>query len=159
MPRVKTRISALIHVMNDERTLTRLLESLRIADQIVVVDHGSTDSSPKIARQYGARLVQGVAGVDRGAYAIDCDHDWILCIRPGEIVAESLEATLLEWKQEPHLDDRGLGVGQGKKGESGWESPPAELRLVNRRKINWQGDFPSLNDNANVLNGDLLRPR
>lgn len=48
-------------VKNEAELLPRCLESLAGADEIVVVDTGSTDDSVAIARTYGAKvLLQGM---------------------------------------------------------------------------------------------------
>ena len=51
-------ISAILITFNEERDLPEALASLRgVADEIVVVDSGSTDRTCEIARQSGARVV------------------------------------------------------------------------------------------------------
>ena len=50
-------------VRDEESTLQRCLESARpFIDEIVVVDTGSTDATPRIARAAGARVVRTRAG-------------------------------------------------------------------------------------------------
>ena len=49
-------IAAILHTSNDARTLGRALESLRSCDELLVMDHGSSDDTRKIAREYGARV-------------------------------------------------------------------------------------------------------
>jgi glycosyltransferase involved in cell wall biosynthesis len=152
----KTKISCLIHVANDARTLGRTLETLHPCDEIVVVDHGSADNSVKVARQYGARVIPGVSGVDRGAYAVDCAYDWVLCLLPTETLTEGVAASLFEWKTKPHADEVGYGIALREENEGGWKEHPPEMRLVNRQKLNWQAEFPSGCD-GDVLPGELLR--
>jgi glycosyltransferase involved in cell wall biosynthesis len=48
------RVSAIVITMNVEPTIRRCLESLRWADEIVVVDSGSTDRTAEICREFGA---------------------------------------------------------------------------------------------------------
>ncbi|HEX8926130.1 MAG TPA: glycosyltransferase, partial [Terriglobales bacterium] len=48
-------LSIAIVALNEEANLGRVLESVRWADEIVVVDSGSTDRTCDIAREYGAR--------------------------------------------------------------------------------------------------------
>jgi glycosyltransferase involved in cell wall biosynthesis len=152
----KTKISCLMHVANDARTLGRTLETLHPCDEVVVVDHGSTDGTVKIARQYGARVVPSVTGVDRGAYAVDCTYDWILCLLPTETLTEGFAASLFEWKTAPHPDDVGYCVALREEDEDGWKEHAPEMRLVNRQKLNWQTEYPSGSE-GDVLPGELLR--
>ena len=84
------KITALIHTSNDGLRLGRALDSLRACDQVIVVDHGSADNTEKIARSHGAEFKSGIPGVDRGTYAVDADHDWILCLCPNESLSEPL---------------------------------------------------------------------
>src|SRR5437763_7603851 len=149
-------LSSLIHTSNHERTLGRALETLRACDEILIVDHGSTDKTARIARQHGATIVKAIPGVDDGAYAIDCRNDWVLLLAPNEIVTESLEASLLQWKHVKSDDSAGYAINVRQQGNDG-EQAKKEMRLVNRKKINWQGFTPAAPDHAAVLPGDLIR--
>ena len=50
------KISATIITYNEERNIARAIESLRSADEIVVVDSGSTDRTVEIAGKLGAKV-------------------------------------------------------------------------------------------------------
>ena len=150
-------ISTLIHTNNDERRLGRTLETLRGCDEILVVDHGSTDKTVHIARQHGATIVKAVPGVDHGAYAIDCRHDWVLLLAPDEIVTESLEASLLQWKRAKPGDCIGYAINVRAQTLEGSQPGNKEMRLVNRKKINWQGFAPATTPGCAILPGDMIR--
>src|SRR5215813_4464897 len=55
----KTKITALIHAQDNERSLGRALDSLRPCDEVIVVDHGSKHETAKVAREHGAKVISG----------------------------------------------------------------------------------------------------
>jgi glycosyltransferase involved in cell wall biosynthesis len=151
------KITAIIHANNDELRIGRALESLRLCDEVVVIDHGSNDKTADVAREHGAMVKIGVPGVEAGVYIHDARHDWILCLQPNEALTEALEAALHEWKNTDSLDTVGYCINVREETENGWQSLPAELRLVNRNFINWPDRLPPANCEAPLLPGELLR--
>jgi glycosyltransferase involved in cell wall biosynthesis len=87
-------------VKNESRCLARCLQSIRgIADEIVVADTGSTDDTAKIAREFGARILN-FAWVDNFAaarnFAIDqTGGPWILVLDADEWASENLARDIL----------------------------------------------------------------
>ncbi len=81
------KISATIITFNEERNLPRAIESLRCADEIIVVDSGSSDRTVEIAEKLGARVVEsawpGYAN-QKNLAAERATHDWILSIDADE---------------------------------------------------------------------------
>ena len=163
------KITALVHTHNDAERIGRALESLRACDEVLVVDHASTDDTVKLARDHGAVVKEGVLGVSPGTYAIDAGHDWILCMLPTEAVSEGLEASLFEWKQrheenseqsekDTHVAEaHSVAFQVREETGSGWRELGAHTRLVNRKGINWSGHLPLDDPNAEMLPGHLLR--
>ena len=79
------------YVRNEEALLGKALESVRpVVDELVVIDTGSTDNTPAIAREYADQVVKWVWGDDFAAasnfgasliesdYAGKWDGDWVL---------------------------------------------------------------------------------
>jgi glycosyltransferase involved in cell wall biosynthesis len=156
----KTKITALLHTCNSAFHLGRALDSLRPCDEVMVIDHGSSDDTVKVAREHGAKIIQGVNGVDHGAYVQDAGNDWILCLRPNESLAEQLEASLFEWREDEHASNIiGFNVSIREQNGDGWKFLPPEMRLANRKQINWTGDLPPHNPNAPSLQGHIVRIR
>ncbi len=153
------KITALIHTHNDGQRLGRALESLRVADQVLIIDDASTDNTAEVAREHGATLKSAVPGVDYGVYVVDAANDWILALRPDESLSEALEADLFEWKStaEPEIPAFAFPIRQ--ETEHGWELCPPEARLVDRRRVNWEGKLPPNNPAARVIPGEILRFR
>ncbi len=163
------KITALLHTHNDEQRIGRALDSLRACDEILVIDHGSTDRTRKVAGQHGAEVKKGVPGVNPGVYAIDARYDWILCLLPNEAVSEALEASLFDWKDkqedasdQPEQDKHAPDVSSYSmrvrvETDEGWEDLPPHTRLVNRKKVNWPEHLPANDPNSVPLTGDILR--
>lgn len=153
------KITALIHTLNDDRRIGRALDSLRSCDQVLVIDHGSTDSTEKVARDHGATLKKGIPGVDHGTYAIDCSNDWILCLCANESIGEELEASLFEWKSQAHEEETGFNIRLREESNGGWKVGDPVTRLVNKCKINWIGDLPPKATLFDEIKGYILRFR
>ena len=163
------KITALVHTHNDAERIGRALESLRACDEVLVVDHASTDDTVKLARDHGAVIKNGVPGVSPGVYAGDAGHDWILCVLPTEAISEGLEASLFEWKQrreensDPAETDKhaaepcSVAFQVREETGDGWRELGAHTRLVNRKAIHWFGHLPLDDPNAEMLPGHLLR--
>jgi glycosyltransferase involved in cell wall biosynthesis len=86
-------LSVAIVALNEEASLGRVLESVRWADEIVLVDSGSTDRTCEIAREYGARAIvepwRGYAAQKN--YALElCTKDWVLSLDADEEVSSEL---------------------------------------------------------------------
>jgi glycosyltransferase involved in cell wall biosynthesis len=149
------RLTALLHTANDARRIGRALDSLRCCDELLVVDHDSTDSTLRIAHQHGARVQPASSPTDSGASF--AAYDWILCLLPSEALSESLEATLLEWKQEDPGNALAFALALRQETVNGWQHCAPEVRLVRHRKVAWKGALPPQRDDALSLCGDLLR--
>ena len=91
-------VSAIIITKNAERTLPRCLESVAWADEIVVVDSGSTDRTLDICRELGAQVHQtpywpGYGPQKNRALDLACG-DWVLALDADEWVAPELRAEI-----------------------------------------------------------------
>jgi len=91
-------ITAILHTHNDAVRLGRALETLHPCDEILIVDHGSTDATLHVARQHAARISIAAPGQTPSDQAAAACHDWILCLLPSESLSEGLQASLFEWK-------------------------------------------------------------
>lgn len=151
------KITALIHTHNDALRLGRALESLRPCDEVLVIDDCSEDDTARVAREHGATLKSSIPGVNPGAYVMDAAHDWILCLRPNETLSDHLEAALFEWKSQEH-DETVVcyRVPIREEKDSGWQPSQPQVRLVNRKLVNWVGELPAEQNCDASLTGDLL---
>ena len=162
-----TSITALLHTENDALRLGRALETLYACDDILIVDHGSSDATVRVAREYGARVVEARSGSSPGDYIRSANPSstearWILCLDPHESLTEKLAASLFEWKSESS-DTKApaaaaFSVFLREETAEGWvEVPAAQTRLVPQTWNAWKGTFPAHESSAIVLEGELLR--
>ena len=80
--------------MNEEANLPRTLESVHWADEIIVVDSGSTDRTIEIAEVFGARISYHAFGGhgEQKNVALDlCTSDWILLLDADEVLTPGLQ--------------------------------------------------------------------
>lgn len=86
-------LSVAIITKNEEANLYRTLKSVQWADEIVIVDSGSTDATMEIAKAFGVRLFEepwkGFAAQKNSAIS-HCTGDWILSLDADEEVSPEL---------------------------------------------------------------------
>jgi len=88
-------ISTVLIVKNEEKGLAACLEKLTWADEIVVLDSGSTDATLEVARRFTPHVFvdtdwQGF-GIQRQRAQARASGDWILMIDADEHVTEQLK--------------------------------------------------------------------
>jgi glycosyltransferase involved in cell wall biosynthesis len=155
-------ITALLHTENDGLRLGRVLETVYPCDEILVVDHGSRDATVRVAREYGARVVEATSGFSAEGYLQFAKPGWVLCLDPRESLTEKLAASVFEWKSET-LDSNApaaLAFSMFIREETaeGWvDVPAAQTRLVPQTWNFWKGPLPVHDPSAIALEGELLR--
>jgi glycosyltransferase involved in cell wall biosynthesis len=155
-------ITAILHTCNDADHLGRALESLRPCDELVVVDHGSTDASLRVAREYGARIRTADANLSPSSFLRSVLHDWVLYLLPSESLTEGLEASLYEWKLYEARDVASISACSAlvrEETRDGWTAGRPSTRLIPKGWNHWDGDLPREAANTMMLQGELLRFR
>jgi glycosyltransferase involved in cell wall biosynthesis len=153
-------ITALLQTANDALRLGRALETLRACEEILIVDHDSSDATLRIAREYGARILSGKDGAVSGNYLPAARCSWILCVEPRESITEGLEATLYEWRSATRVDSKATAYAVSIREETseGWLDLPApQVRLVPKTWNRWHGSLPADDSSAIALDGNILR--
>jgi glycosyltransferase involved in cell wall biosynthesis len=97
-------LTAILISYNEEVDLPRALASLAdVADEIILVDSGSTDRTCDIARTFGARVharkLDNFAAQKNYAASLS-SNDWILCVDCDHELSNELRASILAWKQQ-----------------------------------------------------------
>jgi glycosyltransferase involved in cell wall biosynthesis len=165
------KITATIITLNEAEHIGKACESVSWADEILVVDSGSTDETREIAAEHGARVIQrdwpGFA-LQKQFAADEAKHEWIFSLDADEVVSPELRATIedLLFTNEAKLADgylmarRAFYMGRWIRG-GGWY-PDRQLRLYRKSKGRWEGAYihesvkmpPEAR--VEILSGDLL---
>jgi glycosyltransferase involved in cell wall biosynthesis len=151
---------------NAAAQLPECLSALGFCAETLVVDSGSDDGTPELARRLGAHVIEthwrGFG--PQKQFAIEqATHDWVLCIDADERVSPALRDSVLAVLAEPTFPayrfarcnrfmGRYLRHGEG--------YPDWSLRLFDRRRARWSDDAVHervLADGpVGTLAGDLL---
>lgn len=136
-------ISVTILVKNGERTLSKVLESLRAFPEVLVLDTGSTDKTMGIAKSYPnvilhERPFRGFGPSHNEAAGL-ASYDWILSLDADEELSPALAAEILSLKLDPDtlydLPFRNYFNGKWIRW-CGWH-PERHIRLYNRTKTSF----------------------
>lgn len=94
----KIKITVAIITKNEERHIAKCLDSIRWADDVVVVDGFSTDRTAEIAKSLGARVIEhkfsGSFADERNVGNENAKHDWVLHIDADDIVTDGFRDKL-----------------------------------------------------------------
>jgi glycosyltransferase involved in cell wall biosynthesis len=164
-------LSVCIITLNEEANIGRTLESVRhIADEMIVVDSGSTDSTVAIAQSYGAEVFveqwKGFAAQKNSSLA-KANSEWVLSLDADEEVSPelvaSIKALLKSGQTKPQFDGytmnrRNMYLNRWIK-HSGYYPDP-KLRLVRRELAEFElravhEDMKKL-PRTGHLHGDLI---
>ncbi len=166
MPLPRQPLSVAIITLNAASQLAECLASATFADDIVVVDSGSTDGTVALAEDAGVRVIRQpwLGYGPQKQFAVDAArHDWVLCLDADERLSPALQASIQAALQAPKFGayrfarcnrflGRYLRHGEG--------YPDWSLRLFNRRQARWSTDpvhEKVLADGpVGTLSGDLL---
>jgi len=159
-------LSVVIITRDAARPLRPCLESAAFADELLVVDSGSSDDTLDIAERHGARTLRhDWEGYGRQKqFAVEqASHPWVLCLDADERVSAelrvSIERTLAGPQHQAYqMPRRNRFMGRWLRHGEGY--PDLSLRLFHRDHARWSDDpihekvVP--NGPVGMLHGDLL---
>lgn len=166
MPVSPQPLSVAIITLNAASQLEDCLKSARFADDIVVVDSGSTDGTQALAERLGARVIaQDWLGFGpQKQFAVTAaHHDWVLCLDADERVSSELQSSIKNELKSPSTAAFRFArcnrfLGRYLKHGEGY--PDWSLRLFDRRQARWSAD--AVHEKVETLSavgelsGDLL---
>lgn len=91
---IRQTLSVAVITQNEEANLARTLSSVQFADEIIVIDSGSTDRTVEIAQDFGAKVFQeswkGFA-IQKNSAIEKCTGTWILSLDADEELTLDLQ--------------------------------------------------------------------
>ncbi|MFC1570490.1 glycosyltransferase family 2 protein [Candidatus Omnitrophota bacterium] len=161
-----SKLSVVIATKNEEKNIRSCLESVKWADEIIVVDDKSADRTVEITREYTDNVIlndsKGVFHVNKNLGIERASGEWILSIDADERVPPELASEIKSLIEES--DKLGYYVGRKNyfRGKwirgCGW-SPDYIIRLFRKGVTKWPlevHDVPSIKDEDKV--GYLKNP-
>jgi len=141
-------VTAIIPTFNEEQNIREAIESVRWADEILIIDSFSTDKTVEIAKEMGARVIQRKFDnfSAQKNFAIDhASHDWIFLLDADERVPDTLKKEIFHTLR--HLDSqvafwipRQNYLGKTKIRFSGWQNDKC-IRLFNKNHARYNGRY------------------
>jgi glycosyltransferase involved in cell wall biosynthesis len=162
------KLSIAIVTCNEAANIRRTLESVTWADEVVIVDSGSTDDTLTIARQFGAKIyVEAWKGYGPQVNsAIDkCTSPWIFSLDADEAItphlAQEIRDLLAGQPRYRAYNIRRSNLIFGRWMRHGGLYPDPKLRLLQQGATRWRENTephatPPWNEPIGTLKADLL---
>jgi len=139
-------LSVVLIAQNAAAQLPECLASVAFADEVLLVESGSSDGTPELAERYGARVVRKEwLGFGRQKqFAVEqAAHDWVLCLDCDERVSAELAASIVRALERPEspvyrMARRNRFLGRWLAHGEGY--PDWSARLFDRRQARWSED-------------------
>jgi glycosyltransferase involved in cell wall biosynthesis len=160
------KLTVTVITRDEEANIEACLASVAWADEVIVVDSGSTDETVAIARRHSTRVEVRPwpgYGAQRNYAASIASHDWILSIDadervPPELAAEIQALLVSEPERRGYRMPRVTWyLGRWMRGTDWY--PDYQLRLYDRRAAQWNGrrvhESITLNGEPGLLHHDL----
>jgi glycosyltransferase involved in cell wall biosynthesis len=159
-------LSVTIIAMNEEDRIGRAIRSAAFADEVLVVDSGSSDDTVAVAEAFGARVIQADwpgYRQQKNRAAAWARNDWVLGLDADEALNPTLIASIQAALVHPsakgfEIDRQGFWMGEEIR--YGTWRPDRSIRLYDRRSGSWEGG--SVHERVRVdgpvtrLEGDIL---
>lgn len=130
------KLSVYMITLNEEKRLEKTLQAAaQVADEIIIVDSGSTDNTQKIAEKYKAKFYHKdwISYSNQKHYAQElCKNQWVLSIDADEVLSKALIKEIQTIKEEPQYDVYKIKIGDI---YPGFKHPRAGVKKYNLARL------------------------
>jgi glycosyltransferase involved in cell wall biosynthesis len=140
-------LSAVVIARNEAARIASCLDSVRgLAEELLVMDSGSSDGTQALCRKLGARVIEtdwSGYGAQKNRAITAATRDWVLCLDADERVSPELAASIRAALAAPQASGyrmRRCNRFLGRDLRHGEGYPDWSLRLFDRRRGRWSED-------------------
>jgi len=150
----KKRISAIIIVRNESVRIASCVANLSFADEIIVIDNGSTDTTPEIIKKLPVTVIKDNSRSFsdlRNTGAKNATGEWLLYVDADETVTSQLQKEIVSVVNKPSASAFFI-PRQNYFLQTSWPRKDGMIRLIEKSKlVRWEGiihEHP-------IINGDI----
>ncbi len=139
-------LSVIIITKNEEENIRNCLESIKWADEIIVLDSGSTDNTLAIAHEYTSKIFsadwQGY-GIQKQRALAEATGTWVLNLDADERVDKTLKAAIIKAMANNEAEAYRIPIRMNFYGQSLHfsSSPSRHIRLFKRAGARYSKDI------------------
>jgi glycosyltransferase involved in cell wall biosynthesis len=144
-------ISIVINTFNESKNLARCLQSLSFADEIIVIDGGSSDETINIAKTFNCSIFtfpsRGFVEPARNFGIHKAQYEWIFIIDADEEVPTDLKKALLKYSDQSEIDyfripRKNIIFNKWIKHGNWW--PDYQIRFFRKNYVIWKEEIHSI---------------
>lgn len=144
------KLSVVLTVYNEEENIKTCLESVKWADEIIVVDDSSTDDTVSIAKKYTSKIYPhksaGYVEPSRNFAISKATGDWILLLDADETIPNDLAKKIKEVINSEGVDyvwipRKNIIFGKWIQNQGWW--PDYNVRLFKKGTVTWKDKIHS----------------
>lgn len=155
------KISAIILSKNEEAKITDCLESLKFADEIILIDNGSSDNTCNIAKKFNAKIYRYNFNDFSHLRNKGKEHssgDWLLYLDADERITPDLEKKIREAVKDENFNAYKINRVNYYYNLK-WPDTEKMVRLIRKKSlIKWYGEIhesPIISGNTGMLGSNI----
>lgn len=159
------KLSVTIITLNEIANIQRAISSVKFADEIIVVDSGSSDKTKEVAQELGAHVVQRAFmgyGQQKNFAASLCTGEWILNLDADEEVSPELRTSIEKILKSTTSEENSVHLYRmarltffcGRPIHHGGWYPDYKARLYKKDKVTWTE--PNVHEDLRLLHGGQI---